>query len=425
MKNTDRRTFLQKSLLGAAGLGLLPSTILAGSDLKNRMKQLSENKEGEVFWNFVKAHFPFQEGLRYFNNASLGPSPEYVIDATEKFRRLLDGFPSHYMWGGWNTDLEQLRQSLASLLGVDAEELALIHNTTEGMNVFARSFDLKAGDEVIVADHEHRVGTVPWQYFQEPRGVKIVRPVLPILPRSKDEIVQKYRESITPRTRIISMVHMTNTNGMILPVKEISEMAHEKGIRVCVDGAQSVGMFPFNLHELQCDFFTASSHKWLFAPKGTGFLYARKERIGDLKPLLLNRHFEKTDIRILEAYNTRNLPEVLGLGAALEYHQLIGPEVKSRRIYQLKRYFRQQLEQDSRFLIKTPEADDLSAGIQVVEIKNKAVSDVQESLMSKYRIDCRPMFSHDLNALRISLSVFITLEDVDYLLEALRVTASA
>ena len=202
-------------------------------------------------------------------------------------------------------------------------------------------------------------------------------------------------------------------------------MAHKKGIKVCVDGAQSVGMFPFDIHELECDFYTASSHKWLFAPKGTGFLYARKDRIGELKPLLLNRHFGETDIRMLEAYNTRNLPEVLGLGAALEYHQLLGPKVKAERIYKLKDYFRQQLHKDDRFVFKTPADHDLSAGIQLVEVKNKPVSEVQEALMSEYQIDCRPMYSHGLNALRISLSVFVTLKALDFLTPALKNIASA
>lgn len=426
MKAFSRRRFLASSLAGAAGMSLIPANSFARTEVRPLFPGISSGSvEDETFWNFVQKHFAFRPGLYYFNNASLGPSPEYVIDATEKHRRELDSFPSHYMWGGWRERVEQVREGLAAHLGAEAEEIALIHNTTEGMNVFARSFDLRPGDEVILADHEHRVGTVPWQYYQEPLGIRIVRPVLPVVPRSKDDLLQAYIRAVTPKTKIISLVHMTNTNGMILPLKEITEMAHSKGIMVCVDGAQSVGMFRFNLHETGCDFYTASSHKWLFAPKGTGFLYARKERIGELKPLYLNRHFEKEDIRMFEAYNTRNLPDVLGLGAALQYHELLGGGLKESRIYYLKKYFLEQIAGDSRFICKTPADDQLSAGIQAVEVEGLKVGAVRDKLFEQYGIDCRPMYSHDLNALRISLSVFNTLKDIDYLLTALRTIADA
>ena len=146
------------------------------------------------------------------------------------------------------------------------------------MNLFARSFDLKAGDEIILADHEHRTGVAPFKYYCELRGVKLVRPVLPILPSSEEEIIDLYRKSITKRTKLISMVHMTNTNGMILPVKEVSELAHKRDINVCVDAAQTLGMIRTDIDDLGCDFYAASGHKWLWGPKGTGILYAAKSK---------------------------------------------------------------------------------------------------------------------------------------------------
>jgi selenocysteine lyase/cysteine desulfurase len=163
------------------------------------------------------------------------------------------------------------------MLGASAEEIALIHNTTEGMNLVAASLDLKPGDEVIVADHEHYSGTIPWQYWQEPKGVRLVRPTLPILPSGTGEIVDVYRRAITPRTKVISMCHVVNTNGMILPVQEVAEMARPHGILVAVDGAQAPGMINVDLHDLGCDFYAASAHKWLFSPKGVGIFYARQE----------------------------------------------------------------------------------------------------------------------------------------------------
>jgi len=329
------------------------------------------------------------------------------------------------MWGGWNTDKEQTREKAAKAVGADTEEVALIHNTTEGMNLIAASMDLEPGDEVILADHEHTSGTVPWKYWQETKGIKLVRPTLPLLPDTPGELVDIYREAITPRTRVISMCHMVNTNGMILPVREIAEMARPRNILVAVDGAQSAGMFPFDLHEMGCDYYAASSHKWLFSPKGVGIFFAREEAQEHLRPLIVASGYEDRSVRRFENYNTRNLPELLGLGVAIDFHNLLGPERKGRRIFALKHYFRQKIEENPAFRIKTPSSDELSCGITTVEIVGKPVRDAERTLAESYGINVRPMGAFGLNGLRISLSVFNTMDDVDYLVGALEEIATA
>lgn len=199
------------------------------------------------------------------------------------------------MCGGWAVAKEEVRKKIADLFSVSEEEIALIHNTMEGMNLIARSFDLQPGDEVILADHEHASGTIPWEVWQESKGVKLIRPTLPVLPKSVDEVVSIYKKAITSRTKVISMCHIVNTNGMILPVKEVSEMAHARGILVAVDDAQSAGMLQIDLHDLGCDFYAASSHKWLFSPKGVGILYAKESSQHHLKPLMVARgHTDKS-----------------------------------------------------------------------------------------------------------------------------------
>ncbi len=375
---------------------------------------------GPDFWRLVQRQFRLEPGLVYLNNASLGPSPALVADATESFRRRLDGFPSRYMWGGWSDEKEAVREKAAVLLGSSPEEIALIHNTTEGMNVVASSLALERGDEVILADHEHPSGTIPWRHWQESKGIELVRPVLPILPKDPQEIVEVYQRAITPRTRVISMCHVINTNGMILPVREVSEMARKRGILVAVDGAQAPGMIDVDLHDLGCDFYAASAHKWLFSPKGVGLLYARQSSQELLQPLIVARGWEDESIRRLENYNTRNLPEVLGLGVAFDFQNLLGPSRRSARILHLKRYLRDRLADDPTFSIKTPASDELSAGITTVEVVGQDAVEVATMLGERHRIDCRPMKSHGLNGLRVSLSVFNSEEQVDLLMNALR-----
>ncbi|MFT5998377.1 MAG: isopenicillin-N epimerase [Neolewinella sp.] len=364
--------------------------------------------EDEAYWELVKEQFTFAPGLTYFNNGSLGACPDHVVQATNTFRQTLDGFPSKYMWGGWETEKEAVRQKVAETFSVYPETIALIHNTTEGMNLIASSMDLAAGDEVLLSSHEHTSARVPWKYWQESKGVVLKDVELPLLPESKEEIVDLFRKAITPKTKVISIVHVTNTNGMMLPVKEISAMAHEHGVLVAVDGAQSMGMFRIDLDDLGCDFFTSSSHKWLFSPKGMGVFYAREAAQPLLKPLIVCRGWENQTIRRLENYNTRNLPELLGLGAALDFRNLIGQERIEKRVFELKHYLLGLLEGDERFVVKTPGADDLSAGIQTVEVIGQNVSDVKNRLSDEYGIDCRPMSGHGINGVRLSLSIYIT-----------------
>lgn len=418
----SRRNWLKKSMIGLAGSAILAPLDLKALEADSHMLYdgLSPKETDENYWELLKSQFVLADGLRYFNNGSLGACPEYVVKATEKFRRTLDSFPSKYMWGGWEDNKEEVRQKAADMFRVSKETIALIHNTTEGMNVIASSMDLKKGDEVLLSNHEHTSARIPWKYWQESKGIQLKTVDLSLLPKDKEEVVDRFRKAITPKTRVISIVHLTNTNGMILPVREISDMAHEKGILVAVDGAQSMGMFRIDMDQLGCDFFTSSSHKWIFSPKGMGIFYARQEAQQHLRALVVCRGYNDKSIRRLENYNTRNLPELLGLGSALDFRTLIGEERIEKRVFELKNYFRSQLEGDERFVFKTPGADDLSAGIQTVEVVGKPSGEVKNKLSEKYGVDCRPMSSHGLNGLRISLAIFITKADVDYLVEALR-----
>jgi selenocysteine lyase/cysteine desulfurase len=420
MPSIHRRDFAAKVFSGIAGSALLSASVRRRllAQAGSISSALSGRESGEAYWELVKQQFPLLPGLYYFNNGSLGPSPSLVIDATEKFRRTLEAFPSKYMWGGWNAEKESVRSKAAALLGASPQEIALIHNTTEGMNVVAAGLDLKAGDEVVLADHEHPSGTICWQYWQEPKGIKLVRPKLPILPSGPDEIVDVYRQALSPRTKVISMCHVINTNGMILPVREVSEMAHTRGILVAVDGAQSAGMFCFDVRRLGCDFYAASAHKWLFAPKGVGIFYAASEAQKYIRPLIVASGYQDKSVKRFENYNTRNLPELLGLGTALDFRTLIGAERIESRIRELKQYFRERLSGKPDFRFKTPVQDSLSAGITTVELQGRVVTELGQKLTAR-QIDCRAMTEFGLNGLRISLSIFNTKSDVDHLVRNL------
>lgn len=425
MSSTNRRSFIKKITAGATASLIIPQLY---AENKKRLKPLNNfnlKDDSEDFWETIKAQFYFADGLYYFNNGSLGPSPISVQGATNSYRATLDGFPSRYMWGAWQDEKEKVRKKLADLFLVDKEEIAVTHNTTEGMNLIAKSMDLQSGDEVILSNHDHTSAYIPWEVWQETKGVTLVRPKLPLLPKTINEIVSIYENAITPKTKVINLCHIVNTNGMIMPVKEISEMAHKKGILVAVDGAQTAGMFSINLKDLDCDFFTASAHKWLFAPKGIAVFYAKKESQYHLKPLIVAKGHKDKSIRRLENYNTRNLPEYLGLGDAVAFHNAIGGEKITKRSYALKNYFRDKVKDNSKFKLKTPGNDQLSCAIQTLEIVGQPVSKVKNRLFEDYGIDTRPMSSYGLNGVRISFGIYITKKDIDYLVDALEHIANS
>ncbi|MEM6805864.1 MAG: aminotransferase class V-fold PLP-dependent enzyme [Bacteroidota bacterium] len=414
----QRRNFLRTSFLGLAGLPVLAAA--QRDTLEETWGNLwrDDDRNDEAYWESIRQEFPFENDLVYFNTGSLGPCPDFISKATNAFRATLDGFPSKYMWGGWYTEIEKVRGKAASLLNVSPEEIALVHNTTEGMNLIASSMKLKRGDEVILCDHEHMSSLAPWKYWQESKGIKLVRPKLPALTEDKEEIVEMYRKAITSKTKVISLVHISNQNGIVLPIKEISEMAHEKGVLVAVDGAQGIGAVDVDLADLGCDFYANSAHKWLFAPKGIGIFYAKKKQQKLLKPLIVARGYKGKTIRRFENYNTRNLPELLGLGAALDYRAKIGHEKIIARHYELKKYLRETVK-GPKVHLKSADNDELSGPIQAIAPIGFYPSEVKKFLFENYKIDCRPMAVKNLFILRLSCSICISKKDIDTLLEGL------
>jgi cysteine desulfurase/selenocysteine lyase len=417
----DRREAIRTAILGIGAATTSTSLfkkLMVDETLHATVNTL--NRKSDPFWQLIKSQFNFEDDILYFNHASLGSSPASVIEATETFRRTLESYPSKYMWGGWDKQVDLVRRQAAELLNTLEDEIALIHNTTEGMNVVAASMELKPGDEVIVGNHEHRTATSPWLYHQKKKGIKIVRPELPILPNSPDDIFNVYKNAITNKTRVISMVHLTNTNGMILPVNEICKLANEKGILTVIDGAQSMGAINCDMAETGCDFYTASGHKWLFSPKGIGIFYSKAERQDLLKPFIANRSYNRAGLAKIEDYNTRNLPELLGLGAALEFHKLISLDAMKERILHLRERFMQGITRDDSLKIKTPLHPALSHQILTVEKTGMGVSELKNKLFEKHKIDVRGMSAHGLNGVRISFSIYHDESDIDTIVDALK-----
>jgi selenocysteine lyase/cysteine desulfurase len=252
-----------------------------------------------------------------------------------------------YPWFGYdeNPRLRALRDALASFVHCQRDELALVRNATEGNNVVCNGLDLHAGDEVLLTDQEHVGGRCCWEQKAARFGIKLNFVKLPKPPASVDEIVDGFAQALTPRTRVLAFSHITSPTGLLLPARPICELARKRGILTHIDGAHTIGQIPLDLHEIGCDFYAASPHKWLLAPKGTGFLFIREALLERLWAHTASgdwRNYAQKAYRFSNV-GTSNLSVMVGFHAALDFFRAIGPERIYARSHTLARQVRERI----------------------------------------------------------------------------------
>src|SRR6266496_3835013 len=277
----DRRGFLS-SFSAVAATAALPITKiydeLAHQSLVPMPDAALYDKDEEAYWTAIRKQFLIPEDEVYLNNGTVGSSPmpvlKAIIDCYQDAERLAQNDPEDYpIWGyaAWN----QFRDPLAAFVGCKRDEIALVRNATEANSYIANGLDLKAGDEVLITDQEHPGGEQPWNLRAKRYGIVVKKITLPKPVPNAAAGLNLFNDAITPRTRVLFFSHITTATGVVLPAKELCRLARTKGILSAVDGAHVIGMMKLNLRELGCDMYSSSPHKWLQAPKGTGFLYVR------------------------------------------------------------------------------------------------------------------------------------------------------
>lgn len=378
-------------------------------------------------WSAWRSQYRLKEGTTYFNHGSIGTIPAPVLEACKDYRSVCETNPWLYMWGGeWEEPRQQVRSKAAALLQVSADEVALTHNTTEGFNVLAAGLPLGGGDEVLFSSLNHSGASVCWEYYASRRGYSVRRFDFPLhgVPHMKaEEVLQRYDEQIRPSTRVLVFPHIDNMVGLRHPLVELSRLARSRGVEyVAVDGAQALGMIPVDLSGGHVDFYASSPHKWLQSPKGLGLLYVRRPHIGRLQPLWVTwgqRRWEG-QARIYEDYGTRNLPELLALGDALDFHSKLEPETRRRRLMELWRHVRRGVDQTSSLAWHSPQEWDLGSSLYAVSVKGISSGKVFDSLYDRHGFVFRAFESDDFNACRLSLNVTNSRAQIDRFVQAVR-----
>lgn len=305
-------------------------------------------KDPEKYWLQVRREQFLLPGWRAFlNNGSLGVAPRPVVRAVTKYLEtaaalLRDEYPR---WG--YEPLDEERAEIAAFVGCRKEELAFTHCATEAMSVIANGIELKAGDEVLITDHEHPSGIAPWALRAKRHGITVREVKLPHPPESAAQLADVVISAIGPRTRVLSFSGILSPTGVCMPVRDICRAARSKGVLTVVDGAHMNGQVPLRLSELECDFFAGSPHKWMFAPAGCGLMYIREEHLDRHWPVIVTGDWDKTDLKAARfmKIGTNNRATIVGMIAGKRFLEALGPEHVYARIHGLARRVYQQARQ--------------------------------------------------------------------------------
>ncbi|MBC7792057.1 MAG: aminotransferase class V-fold PLP-dependent enzyme, partial [Anaerolineae bacterium] len=274
--------------------------------------------------------------------------------------------------------------------------------------------DLKRGDEVILTNQNYGRMITSWEQRARRDGVVVKHISFKVPPPSMDYIVDRFREAITPRTRVLEVTHITNLTGQIMPVRQIMDMARPRGIEVFVDGAHAFAHFPFTRDELGCDYYGTSLHKWLLAPIGTGFLYVRKDRQKKLWPLMAAPASMDEDIRKYEEIGTHPAANHNAISAAMAFHRGIGVERKAARLRFLRdRWVKRLGSASDRVHVLTPMDAKQSCGIALVHVMGLDTAKLHAHLWENHRIITTPILHEEFNGLRITPNVYTTVDEVD------------
>ena len=297
--------------------------------------------------------------LVYLDNAATTQKPQMLLDAlTEAYSHWNANVHRgvHHLSQVATEKHEGARQKVAQLINAaSSEEIIFTKGTTDSINMLARSFGdamVEAGDEIIVSQLEHHSNIVPWQMLCERKGA-----VLKVIPLREDLSldIEAFKGLLSEKTRLVSLAHVSNVLGTINPVEEIVRLAHEKGVAVCVDGAQSVPHLAIDVQRLDCDFLVFSAHK-MYGPTGLGVLYGKKEWLDKLPPaegggeMIEHVSFEKTTYNVLPYKFEAGTPNYIGshaFGQAIDYLQAIGLEEITNHEHALAAYIEQELSQIS------------------------------------------------------------------------------
>ncbi len=373
----------------------------------------------ETFWFQVRQAYDVSTNLVNLNNGGVSPSPRVVLEAFEHYNRLANQLPAYYLFRDFKEKRAAVKKQLAGLAGCNPEEIALCRNATEALETCIFGLNLKKGEEILTTTQDYPSMLISLEQRTRRDGIILTKLTIPVPVEDEEEIVSIFEKAITKNTRAILVCHVINLTGQIMPIKKISDMAHNHGLEVICDGAHSFAHFDFNIPDLHCDYFGTSLHKWLGAPFGCGMLWVKKEKIEKLWPLFGGPEDQIGKINKFDHLGTRSFPAELAISEAIDFHMSIGPKRKEARLRYLKNYWAEKVKNMKGLKLLTSFNDRFACGIATFAIEGKDMGKVAKSLHKNYGLYTSRINHEDVNGIRVSPNIYSSLRHLDRLVEAI------
>ena len=375
--------------------------------------------------NNLKSQFFLRKDITYLNFGAFGACPKPVLERYHRFQEEVEEDPTDFILVKLPRYLNESRTALANFLQCSSDDVVFVTNPSYGVNIVAKSFNLSAGDEVLATDLEYGACDRTWEYYCRQKGAVYVRQKIRFPITSKEDFLSQFLNGITPRTKLIFISHITSSTGLGLPVHEICAFAKEKGIFIFIDGAHAPGQLAINLSELQADFYVGACHKWMLAPKGSSFLYVKKDLQDSLDPLSISWGYNSdhpSNSRFLDYHQmqgTKDYAASLTVPSAIQFMQENDWDSVSEKC---KTITRENADRFCKLLNATPlspATDDFIAQLYSISLNINAPEKLHDVLYEKYKIQIPVMPHGNKFYLRYSINAFNSNDDLDKLYEAL------
>ncbi|WP_425409368.1 aminotransferase class V-fold PLP-dependent enzyme [Hyphococcus sp.] len=375
----------RQSLTSATAVALSVNAVsIASAAAQNvRGRSADDIARDEIYWSSIARAYRLDGRWIILNGGGNNPHPTSVVEALSRYDALSSSAPRPHNYV-FQARIDDHRERLARLMNCAPEEVAITRNTTEGLNVVGWGFALNEGDEVLMSDVDEFYAGKIFEQRAKRHGVVVRQIELPLAPTAR-QIVQLFEDAMTPRTKLVVASHLADGWGYVLPIRELSELAHNNGAQLLADGALSFGHIPVSMKELGCDYYATSLHKWLNAPLGTGALYVRRDRLESLWPIYGTRR-EAGDIRKFEDIGTRCGPTIAAIGQALDFYEQLGPERKAARVRYLLSLVMKSLDRINGVRVITEPDERKRTGLARIVVEGMSGRDLTTMLREEFDI---------------------------------------
>lgn len=380
----------------------------------------------------LREYFLIDPDVIFFNHGSFGATPRPVFESYQRWQLEMEHNPVRFIQRRAPALLEQARHTLGAYLHTSGDNLIYVTNATFGMNVIIRSMALGPDDEVLTTDHEYGAINNIWNFMAGKQGFRYINHHIPLPVTTAEAFVETLWQGVTPRTRVISLSHITSPTALIFPVELICRRAREAGIVTVIDGAHAPGQIPLHLDDMGADFYVGNLHKWLCAPKGAGFLYARPERQSMLEPLVVSHGWKldpakpATFAGIQQNQGTRDFAAFLAVPDAIRFQEEHDWERVRSECHALAASAQERVCELFDLQPYSPPDAQPAWWSQMLAVPLPAMNldRLRTHLLEDLRVEI-PIFAWQAHPLaRLSIQAYNTPAEVDTLVEAVRVTAA-